>query len=156
MIKIFNFKFSIFNKKTAGLLLSLILFVGLVSQASAWTIGEAIVPCTSNCTKCELLHLGDNIIDFIMIGASPVLATLFFIWAGVLMMLGGANPGMLSQGKKIFKDTFIGLLIVMMSWLFTNILITTLLKPTISVPGSSFSFNSADWWKLTCQQIGWQ
>ncbi len=99
------------------------------------------------CTKCELLHLVKNVIDFIMIAAAPILATVFFVIAGIYLMLGGANPGMLSTGKRMFKDTFIGILIVMLAWLITNTLIQTLVKG--GLVGSN-----GNWWELNCSDVG--
>ena len=93
------------------------------------------------CTKCDILKLVKNLIDFIMIAAAPILATIFFVVAGIYLMLGGANPGMLSQGKRIFKDTMIGLIIIMLAWLITNTLIVTLT-------------GSTSWWTISCSQIG--
>ena len=93
------------------------------------------------CTKCDLLKLVKNLIDFLMIALAPVLATVLFVVAGVYLMLGGTNPGMLAQGKRIFKDTFIGLLIIMLAWLITNTLI-------VSLTGSS------SWWTISCSQLG--
>lgn len=124
----------------------------LANYSLAWAMGEPLVPCGGTgqpeCTQCELLHLVKNLIDFIMIAASPILATLFFIIAGVYIMLGGANPGMLAQGKRMFKDTMIGLIIVMLAWLITNTIIQTL------VDKSALSPSSGNWWTLTCSDIG--
>ncbi|MDP3697196.1 MAG: pilin [Candidatus Taylorbacteria bacterium] len=122
-----------------------LLFAG--SAYAQWTPGQAIVPCTTKCTSCQLLQLVRNVVDFLMIGAAPVLATAFFVWAGVYMILGGANPGMLSKGKDMFKNTFIGLLIVMLAWLITNTVIQTLAKPNVIGSGGS-------WWTITCEQLG--
>ena len=58
------------------------------------------------------------------------------------MMLGGANPGMLSTGKSMFKNTFLGLLIVMLTWLITNTLIQSLADPSI--------FGGGPWYSLSC------
>ena len=131
----------------------LLILVGFLSTSSslAWTPGEPLVPCGApgqpECTQCELLHLVKNVIDFVMIAASPILATLFFIIAGVYIMLGGANPGMLSTGKSIFKSTFIGITIVMLAWLITNTLIQTLADT--SKVGSG-----GNWFQLSCSDIG--
>ncbi len=120
-----------------------------------WTPGEPLVPCGikgyPDCTKCELLHLVRHLIDFMLLAAGPVLATLFFIIAGVYIMLGGANPGMLAQGKRIFKDTVIGLLIIMLAWVITNTLINTLVQQAVG-PGINFSFDT--WWAISCAQLG--
>ena len=118
-----------------------------------WKPGEPLVPCggpsQSACTQCELLHLTRHLVDFILVAAAPILATFFFIVAGVCIMLGGANPGMLATGKRMFKDTFIGILIVMMAWLITN----TLIQSLVDVSKQKVGYKGS-WWQVTCSQIG--
>lgn len=130
------------------------------------------MPCTDNCSKCEFLHLTRHVIDFLMIAATPILATFFLIWAGFLIMMGGANPGMLSSGKRIFKDTIIGVLIVMLSWLIVNTLIKSLARDTIPVAvcvnnhctnnplnacvsddQCGGTQDNSKWWEFSCQQV---
>ena len=148
----------------------LILAVGNAAMAHTsgfWTPGEPIVPCgygtiepsvglrvcpfgtdpqyCVECDQCQLFHLAKHLIDFILIAAAPILATVFFIVAGVYMMLGGTNPGMLSQGKSIFKNTFIGLLIVMLAWLITNTLIQSLVDPSFYGTGPG-----TQWYEFYC------
>ena len=149
-------------KILVSLLLLPILYFLLSTSASAhtsglWMPGDPIVPCGMTppagfigpptpeqqpCTECDLLHLLKHLVDFVLVAAAPILATLFFIIAGFYMMLGGANPGMLSKGKSMFKDTFIGLLIVMLTWLITNTLIQSLADPSI--------FGGGPWYSLSC------
>src|SRR3989338_11515573 len=139
-----------------------------------WTPGEPIVPCgygtiepsvglrvcpfgtdPQYCVECDqrqLFHLAKHLIDFILIAAAPILATVFFIVAGVYMMLGGTNPGMLSQGKSIFKNTFIGLLIVMLAWLGVNILLKTLANYDIIKIKTGIS--NLQWYEFTCPEGG--
>lgn len=123
--------------------------------ASAWVIGEPLVPCGGPsqpaCSQCELLHLVDNLMDFILIAAAPILATFFFILAGLYIMLGGAKPDMLATGKRMFTSALVGIIIVMLAWLITNTLITTLIAPTPF--GGNISFNSSEWWSLACDTI---
>ncbi|MDP3697242.1 MAG: pilin [Candidatus Taylorbacteria bacterium] len=157
--------------KTKILITSLLLILIVPSVAGAWIIGEPIVPCGNvppgyydgtfvgplmpgqqPCTQCELLHLADNLIDFILIAAAPILATFFFILAGVYIMLGGAKPDMLAKGKQMFSSAMIGIIIVMLAWLMTNTLITSLVKGTLVL--GNMPFNSADWWQLTCSSVG--
>ena len=139
----------------------------LAHTSGFWTPGEPIVPCgygtidsltglracpfgtdpqyCVECDQCQLWHLLKHLIDFILIAAAPILATVFFIVAGVYMMLGGANPGMLSTGKSIFKNTFIGLLIVMLAWLITNTLIQSLVDPSFYGTGPG-----TQWYEFYC------
>lgn len=149
----------ILNKKKMVLLplLLLVLFAGLPNMALAhdstrpfWTPGDPIVPCGMGenadqpvrCDKCQLLHLLRHLIDIVLIFVAPVLGTLFFIVAGVMIMLGGDNPGMLSRGKSMFKNTFIGVVIIFMAWLITNTLIQTLAK--------AGAVGEGNWWTFSC------
>lgn len=98
------------------------------------------------CTKCELWHLLKHLIDFILLAAAPILATFFFVIAGVYMMLGGDNPGMLSTGKNLFKNTLIGLFIVSLAWLITNTLIQSFKDPSAGIGGN--------WYEYSCTNTG--
>ncbi len=161
--KVWKFKFGAWNLFVIWCLV-LGIFVGFSSGVLAhtdpnspfWLPGEPIVPCGQvndfqgspddervPCDQCQLWHLLKHLVDFILIAAAPILATVFFIVAGVYMILGGANPGMLSQGKSIFKNTFIGLLIVMLAWLITNTLINSLVAP-------NFGGNPLPWYEFYC------
>lgn len=143
------------KKKIFFVILALALIVPGLVWAQIWTPADPLVPCGGDyydsnnelhprpvCDQCELLHLLKNVIDFIMFYASPMLAVLFMIIGGVYMMLGGARPDFLAKGKGIFKDTLIGVLIVMLAWLFTNTLIRSLADPArIQDNGNWFSFS---------------
>ena len=111
-----------------------------------------LTPDQYPCDQCQLLHLVRHVIDFLMIVATPILATLFFLYAGLLLMIGGTNPGMLSQGKSIFKNTFIGLLIVMLAWLGVNILLKTLANYDIIKIKTGIS--NLQWYEFTCPEGG--
>ena len=167
MNRITNYELRITNKRTMFLSLFIILYslFFIHGFAGAWVIGEPIVPCGGidvngnpqpKCSQCELLHLVDNLMDFILIAAAPILATFFFIAAGLYIMLGGAKPDMLATGKRMFTSAMIGIIIVMLAWLITNTLITTLIAPTVTnVPsGGTFTFNSANWFNLACGNLG--
>jgi hypothetical protein len=158
MTKTKKFKFKFFAYFLFIFTLYSLLFTSASAHTSGlWTPGDPIVPCgitppvgfsgplTSEqqpCTECDILHLLKHLVDFVLVAAAPILATLFFVIAGFYMMLGGANPGMLSRGKSMFKDTFIGLLIVMLTWLITNTLIQSLADPSI--------FGGGPWYSLSC------
>lgn len=146
-------------------------------EGAFWMPGDPIVPCTNDCTQCELLHLVRHVVDFILIAAAPIIATFFFVVAGVYIMLGGANPGMLATGKRIFKDTFIGILIIMLAWLITNTIIQTLAEPAVTFQGRCVNgvcvagntelgpcsadsqcdlrYELSNWWQFSCP-ASWQ
>jgi hypothetical protein len=99
------------------------------------------------CTRCDLFRLLKNLIDLITYGVMPPVAVLFFIWAGLLILLGGANPSLVAQGKNIFTTTIYGILIMLSAWLITNTLIKSV--------GARYD-NANNWWQFTCIQTGGQ
>src|SRR3989344_1231445 len=138
------------------LLISIITLFFLPSFASAIDVpGWPIVPCglsqdrpetpnineSKSCGRCDLFQLLKNITDFIIGGVMPPLAVLLFVWAGFLILLGGANPGLYAQGQKVFSTTFFGLMIMLGAWLITNTLILSV--------GARYN-NAQNWWQFTC------
>ncbi len=96
---------------------------------------------TKLCNRCDLLKLFKNIIDFVLIGLMPPAAAILFVWGGFLILMGGANPGWISQGKSIFWSTAVGVAIVSGSWLITNTIIRSLADDNVA----------PEWWKLECR-----
>lgn len=89
-----------------------------------------IVPCGSSgqvaCTPCDLFKTFKNVIDLVLYGITGPIAAFMIVWAGGMMLLGGANPKLYSQGTTMLKNTLIGVSIILLSWLATNTLIKTL------------------------------
>jgi len=107
--------------------------------------GLPLVPCgtstTAPCTQCDLFQLLKNVIDFTVGGLMPPLAALLFIWGGLLLLVGGANPGWVAQGKTIFTNTFYGVMVMLAAWMITNTLIKSV----------GATYDTADtWWQFTC------
>src|SRR3990167_1020843 len=96
---------------------------------------------TKACTRCDLFKLLKNLIDFTVYTLMPAVAILLFVWAGFLILMGGANPNLVAQGRQIFSTTFFGILIMLSAWMITNTLIKSI--------GSDY--DKADtWWEYTC------
>lgn len=96
---------------------------------------------TRACTRCDAFKLAENVIDFTLQGLVPPVAAVLFVYAGLMILLGGAMPKRIEHGKAVFRNTFIGLLIILASWLIVNTFIQSF-GPD-QVKGS--------WFKLTCQ-----
>lgn len=73
----------------------------------------------------------------------PPLAVLFFVWAGFLILLSGANPGLYAKGQEIFKNTFYGIIILLSAWMITNTLILSV--------GAKYN-NAGNWWQFVCTE----
>ena len=96
---------------------------------------------TQPCNQCDLLRLFKNIIDFVLVGLMPPAAAILFVWGGFLILMGGANPGLISKGKDIFWNTAIGVAIISASWLITNTIIRSVAADNIA----------PEWWKFECR-----
>jgi len=117
----------------------------IFSQVASAFPGIPLVPCGKSgeapCNICQLYQLGHNIISFVALGLVPIIAVVLFTIAGILILFGGATPGTLARGKKIFTTTFFGMLIMYAAWMITNTVIKTL-----------YDGNSAGdgWGQFTC------
>lgn len=137
-------------------MISILILLLLPSFASAIAVpGWPIVPCGLSkdnpatpdinegtpCTRCDLFQLLKNIVDFTIGGLMPPVAVLLFVWAGFLILMGGANPGLVSKGKEIFSNTFFGIVIMLAAWMITNTIIQSV--------GSKYN-NAQNWFQFTC------
>ena len=111
---------------------------GLSQDNPGTPINEA-----KSCGRCDLFQLLKNLIDFVIGGLMPPLAVLLFVWAGFLILLSGANPGLYAQGQTIFKNTFYGIMILLSAWMITNTLILSV--------GARYN-NAGNWWQFTCTE----
>lgn len=93
------------------------------------------------CQLCDLLKLADRVKNFLFFYVVPSVATLLFLIAGFLVLLGGAVPSQVAKGRSIFYTTVIALLIIFGAWMITN----TIIK---SLAGSNDISNS--WYKIEC------
>src|SRR3989338_11146857 len=130
--------------KSKLLLISVLVLLLLPSIAFA-VPGLPIVQCgtstTADCTRCDLFKLLKNLIDFTVGVLMPAVAILFFVWAGFLILLGGANTNLVTQGRQIFSTTFFGILIMLSAWMITNTFIKSI----------GYNYDNADnWWQFTC------
>ncbi len=98
---------------------------------------------TQPCNQCDLFKLLKNIIDFVLMGLMPPAAAILFVWGGFLILMGGANPGWITQGKSIFFNTAIGVAIISASWLLTNTIIKSLANESVTNPNTP-------WYQLEC------
>jgi hypothetical protein len=105
---------------------------GLVSCTGNYLTGAGATAGTTPCTSlCDLINTFINIVYFLMSIAIFIITPIMFIWGGIMIMLAGANPGMLETGKKIFTGTVIGLAIVLCSYLLVSTVIKVLGVTTI-------------------------
>lgn len=115
---------------------------------------DIVGPCRTDadcsqpvCDQCQLFHLLRHLIDLALIWVTPIVGTFLFVIAGVYMLISAGNPALVATGKKIFKDTIIGIIIVLLAWVIVN----TLIK---SLADTSRVGSGGNWFQVSCSDIG--
>jgi len=95
----------------------------LVSCTGNYTTPGSLPPCTS---LCDLIDTIINVIYFAMTLALFVIAPVVIVVGAIMIMLAGANPGMLESGRKAITGAVIGIAIVLCAYLIVNTTLTVL------------------------------
>lgn len=74
---------------------------------------------------CNLVDLVNNLIGF-SVYLAILVATVMFVYAGILYVTASANENNLGKAKKVFWSVFWGLFLVLASWLIINIILSVL------------------------------
>lgn len=119
-----------------------------------------LVPCGHTpddaCTLCDFFSMLQNIYNFLVKIAAPLLGGLFIVIGGLMYILSstetigtGASAKKVSQGKKIITSVVIGLIIIYASWLFLNLFFNIFLKDTLEefLPG----YTKDTWYQFHCE-----
>lgn len=140
---------------------SIIFAAFLIFQPIYNTNAAGLVPCGQSeddpattdikedkpCGTCDVLILVSRVINFVLFTVTPAIAMLLFLIAGFMILLSGANLGLINSGKNIFKTTVYGLILVFGAWMITN----TILKSTA---GNYFDGQPDPWNKVICVEPG--
>lgn len=131
------------------------LFFLISDSVSAFSHYLPLVPCGRKdqdnpstaeiegaCTRCDTFRLAKNVIDFILEGLIPPVAAVLFIYGGFVILLAGARPEWISHGKKVFWNTFIGLVIIFSSWMIVNTFLKSFAPKQAAAP----------WHRLVCKE----
>ncbi len=91
------------------------------------TIGENGT-FTDPCGWTHFVQLANNILQFLVYLSVPI-AAVAFVYAGWLYLSSQGNPGQISRAHGIFLNVAIGLIIVLVSWLVVDLILTSLATP---------------------------
>ncbi len=127
-------------------ILFLVIFA-VFSLAPQFVLAAGLVPCQGvvgevggatslGCSLCDLAKLTNNVVNW-LVNMSFVMATIFAIYGGYLIMTAGLSPKQYEQGKDVVLAVAIGLAIVLTSWIIIN----TALK---------FLTGSENWYRIDC------
>ncbi|MES2014412.1 MAG: pilin [Patescibacteria group bacterium] len=103
--------------------------------ASLEGTGPGLVPQCEGafCRACDLTELANNVINF-GVAFSVVVATLMFAYAGILYVTAaGKGADQVKKAHGIFVNVFVGLVIVLISWLLIDIGFSVLTGQGLSV-----------------------
>lgn len=101
---------------------------------------------TQPCNQCLLVELGKNMIDFTFFGIVPMVGTLFFVWAGFMILWGGRNgdPGSVKKGQHLVTQTAIGITIILSAWTITTFVLKT-------VASEEQLAKNRPWYQIQCR-----
>ncbi|HDH31272.1 MAG TPA: hypothetical protein ENH26_00675 [Candidatus Wolfebacteria bacterium] len=119
------------NQKSKILILAIVIAIVIVNVSIAQA---GLVPCgtstTNPCTWCDLGQLIANIIDF-LVKIAIVIAVVFIVWGGFIIMTAGGSPERAKNGRDIIKSAVIGIIITLGAWLIINTVIKLVLQADI-------------------------
>jgi hypothetical protein len=132
-------------------LVLVVLFLVLPFLVKASVLSEPLVQCgtTTNktpCTLCDVFKLVQRIINFISYGLF-ILAPIFIVYGGIMILLAGAKPSNVETGKNIIKNAIIGVIIALLAWTVINEMLIVLASPKGSKVGTILG---APWNVIEC------
>lgn len=95
---------------------------------------ECINPCpgvghweAQPCTLCDIFRMLQIVVNYIW-WFLLVIAPLFIIAGGIMILTAGVKPDQLESGKRIITGTVVGLAIAFLSWMILNMVFLTIAK----------------------------
>lgn len=107
------------------------------------------------CEVCDIFRLVQNILNFIWFGLVAPLAVLFLAWGGFLMLTSPASPSGLEKGRKILRNTFVGIIIIFFAWFGVDAIIKILVNPDLlgsDKPAKLFGGKFGPWNRIECRR----
>lgn len=118
------------------ILIPLFLFAASPGPSNLIVCNQTVDPATgkfvttgsgAECGFNELVILGINIMNFIIVISIP-LAAISFIFAGFKLITSAGNEAGMKDAKKILTNTAIGLVVVLAAWLIVKTILIALLQ----------------------------
>lgn len=93
---------------------------------------------------CHLFVLLDNIINFIMFTAMPILAVVYIVMGGFWYVMYIENPANAQKFKNILNSLFWGAIIIYTSWIIINIFLAIVGLKVFDASGQNWFFFSCE------------
>ncbi len=115
----------------------------LIGMLAAFPVAAAgLIPCNGlDCSFCDLLQLGSNIINW-LIQFSVVAATIMIVYGGIKLVLSQGNPGNVKESLTVIRSAIIGLAIVFAAWLIVGTVIQFINNSPSKVPWNEIQCSS--------------
>jgi hypothetical protein len=138
-----------FKKIISVLILSAILILPSFASAAIVNCGGTNQDGTAQkaCTYCDLLDMGQNILDFIVKYVLFTGGVIFIMWGGFDMIMSGGDSKKYLAGVTRIKATLIGILIAFAAWFIVNAVLNILAVDETGQPMNIV------WDKIDCEQI---
>jgi hypothetical protein len=78
-----------------------------------------------NCTFMDLMKVVFEIADFI-VGFIAILALVFLVVGGAMLLFSGGSQEYIDRGKRIIKASIIGVVLVLTAWIIVNFMVVAL------------------------------
>lgn len=100
---------------------------------------------------CDLLSTGQNFIKFGITIGLYVLAPIFLVWGGIMIMTAGGNESKVTEARKMLLSTVLGIAVTLGAFLIVNTFFFFFAKviPTSSEGGAP----TITWDKINCSVI---
>jgi heme/copper-type cytochrome/quinol oxidase subunit 2 len=128
----------------AGLFLSITAVPLTAYQATNTTTTNStsvLIPCgydadpnvaAKSCDFKKLIDLMNNVINILVIITAP-LATIAFVWIGIMLLTAQDNPNKRTEAKAIAKKVIIGFVIVLSAWLVIHVIAAAVIDPRYNI-----------------------
>lgn len=99
---------------------------GFVLVTPQLTAAQGLVACTgTNCNFCSLAQTVDNVISF-LIALMVIIAVILLAYAGLRIATSAGDTSRVKEGKQLFFNVVIGLVIILASWMIVDTLLKAL------------------------------
>ncbi|MGB7957563.1 MAG: hypothetical protein WCF77_01820 [Minisyncoccia bacterium] len=112
--------------KPASIKWQLVTCAGTATPATTLPDGTQIPAIPACQTLCDLITTVENDIYLAIAFVMWFIIPIILVVAGIMYMMGGANPGLLTTAKSALKGAVIGAIIILCSYLLISTFITFL------------------------------
>ena len=108
----------------------IIFFVILFFLFSPFLVGAengGLVPCSGpDCELCDLFQLFANLVEFVLIVIIPPVATLVFLYGGIVFYTAMGDSSKVNKGRQILISAVVGIAIIYSAHFLVSMLLSAL------------------------------